>query len=311
MSCNSTELQRELSVRLQLASTPLHQHIAPILHPVLLSVPTRPGWQSILLEKGITDLQHLCGAMCQGTTHSRMADIDWKLAVAQQLIHLSEMFTQQGLVWYDFKPSNLIIFPTEEIATEDSAGGESEGMQISPVDSSAASGVRKTPEFSAAASDYRRCTATHKWLRHCQWDLQDFVLKATDLSSVHPVGAVLSMSDISCTARFAHPTVARFLQSIEDTATLVADAAHMQWSVALSVLQLLQPEFKSFYAQKGIMHSADVHAFLAQEDGVVRGSIRAYMENEVVPVIEKLTDERVHKCQGTVVAWLDEAFSMG
>jgi hypothetical protein len=278
------ELQQELDVRRCIASTPVQRLRVRARHPSVVSIPSSPGasaaesWHTIFLEKGIVDLHRLCDAMSQGATQSRLREAGWKLDVLRRLVSIVVALQQRGLVWYDLKPSNFIVFPP--LSEEKEKESAREKSSTVPEIAAAAASVTELSCADRAACSSQWGTKAHLWLQRCQWGAEDFILKATDLSSVFPAGSKVRKELISCTARYMCPALARAMQD-SAVAEITVEPAHMLWALGMSALQLLQCESKTFYAHTGAAHSQEVFAFLGQADEVVQRSVDGYAESLV------------------------------
>lgn len=228
------------------APTDSNPHFVQCLHPTTIAHTDKGGvWHGIVLEQGLVDLHHLYDYMHQRTTHSRLSDLRWKLNIVAKMCGVCVDLTARGLVWYDLKPSNFIVFPVEKTRVD----------------------VRDIKKHNAQL---------RMWLQNGTWDSGAFTLKAADLSSVYRVRSHVEKMHISCTAKYLHPAVAAVL-SDKDTHSIVASDAHMRWSFAMSVLQLLHSENKPMHAHLHITTSEQVYDFLIQDTAVVQSNANEYV----------------------------------
>ena len=222
----------------------INPHIVQLLHSNIVTLSDKGGiWHGIILQKGLLDLHHLCDYMHQSTTHSRLHDLRWKVHTILKLCTVCLELSNRDIVWYDLKPSNLIVFP----ATID-ANGKSNKL--------------------------------HYWLQHSTWDTDTFSLKAADLSSLYPAGCEIEKMHISCTAKYLHPAVATAM-SQNDSHTLFSSAKHMMWSFGMTALKLLNHENKTIFAHYEGINSEQVYAFLTQDPSVVQVKVYDYIKTLV------------------------------
>jgi len=221
-------------------------HFVQCLHPTTITHTNKGGvWHGIVLEKGLLDLHHLYDYMHQHTTYARLRDLRWKLDIVTKICDVCIEMTTRGLVWYDLKPSNFIVFPVEK-ARMDVRDIKKHNMQV------------------------------REWLQSSTWDSGTFTLKAADLSSLYCEGNSVEKALVSCTAKYLHPEVA-VTMSDKGSTNIFASSTHMRWSFAMSVLQLLHTENKPMYAHFHITTSEQVYAFLTQDVAVVQSKVNEYV----------------------------------
>ena len=132
---------------------------------------------------------------------------------------------------------------------------------------------------------YINTTKTHKWLQQSNWDLDYFTLKATDLSAIYPNNTMVLKENLSCTARFLCPSIAKIMRNKEKTYVTVSDA-HMQWSLGMTVLQLLHTENKNFWSSFNIsIHSNDIYNYLC-EDVRLQSLLYEYIDIVIKPLLQ-------------------------
>jgi serine/threonine protein kinase len=302
----SRELQREVDVRALITDTPLECSIVPLSHPALLQT-LDSLWHAILLEKGIIDLHHLYDAMSQGATCSRLQEVRWRATIAGAVCNICLGFVRQGLVWYDLKPSNFIVCP-KPCASDAEAAPSSActdpandgNLQVAPEGTKSAHSV---PVTQSAIPAYQHTAKAHLWLQHSHWEPFDFSIKATDLCSVHPSRSTVPKSELSCTARFMSPALAKAMRD-PTVVHITASPADMLWSLAMTVLQLLHCENKTFYAVQGITHSEEVYTFLTQPHTTVCDAVESYISNGLAAQLQEHTArDRIIECLCKLIRW--------
>jgi hypothetical protein len=300
------ELQREVDVRALITGTPLESSVVPVSHPAVLQTPDMI-WHAILLEKGIIDLHHLYDAMSQGATCSRLQEVRWRATISGAVCNICLGFVRQGLVWYDLKPSNFIVCPkacaSDAEAAPSSAGGNAVADGNPQGAGKGTESAQSVPVTQPAIPAYQHTAKTHVWLQHSSWEPSDFKINATDLCSVHPSGSTAPKSELSCTARFMSPALAKAMRD-PTLVNTTASPADMLWSLAVTVLQLLHCENKTFYAVQGITHSEDVYTFLTQPHTTVCDAVESYISNGLAAQLqEHAAKDRVIECLCKLIGW--------
>jgi serine/threonine protein kinase len=299
------ELQREVDVRALITGTPLECSIVPLSHPAL-QTPDSP-WHAILLEKGIIDLHHLYDAMSQGATCSRLQEVRWRATMAAAVCNICLLFERQGLVWYDLKPSNFIVCPKTCVSDAEAAPSRAGGNAVAdgnpPGAREGTKSAQSGPVMQPAISAYQHTAKAHLWLQHSSWDPFDFSIKATDLCSVHPSGSTAPKSELSCTARFMSPALAKAMRD-PTVVNITACPVDMLWSLAMTALQLLHCENKTFYAVQGITQSEEVYTFLTQSHTTVCDAVESYIRNGLASQLqEHAAKDRVVECLCKCIRW--------
>jgi ankyrin repeat protein len=300
------ELQREVDVRARITGTPLESSVVPVSHPAVLQTPDMI-WHAILLEKGIIDLHHLYDAMCQGATCSRLQEVKWRATMAAAVSNICLGFVRQGLVWYDLKPSNFIICPKPCVSDAEAAPSSAGGNAVADSNPQGArygtESPQSVPVTQPAIPAYQHTAKTHLWLQHSHWEPSDYSIKAADLCSVHPSGSTVPKSELSCTAKFMSPALAEAMRD-PSVVNVTASPADMLWSLAMTVLQLLHCENKTFYAVQGIAHSEDVYTFLTQSHTTVCDTVESYIRNGLVAQLqEHAARDRIVECLCKIIRW--------
>jgi hypothetical protein len=302
----SRELQREVDVRALITGTPLESSVMPVSHPAVLQTPDAL-WHAILLEKGIIDLHHLYDAMSQGATCSRLQEVQWRTTMAAAVSNVCLGFVRQGLVWYDLKPSNFIVCPKPCVRDAEAAPSSADGNAVADgIPQGTREGresAQSVPVTQPAIPAYQHTAKTHLWLQHSRWEPSDFSIKATDLCSVHPTGNIVPKSELSCTARFLSPALAEAMRD-STVVNITASSADMLWSLAMTVLQLLHCENKTFYAVQGITHSEEVYTFLTQSHTTVCDAVKSYIRNGLAAQLQgHAARDRIVECLCKLIRW--------
>lgn len=200
-------------------------------------------WFAIILEKADIDL-HALLVKCHSS--GRCPNLMSKIELSSKLLDLGHMIDSCELVYYDMKPSNvLVFFPTEVV----------DGIETSR--------KRRHDAYSPDKNIFDNICSLQ--------------FKVNDLLSCVEKGVVINGKCLSCTAKFIAPEVSR---SIIRDKSIVASSSSFIWSLGMTIVQILEPNYQTFCSSIQLSSSAEIYNFYNLEsDEVIQLRVDVYVES--------------------------------
>ena len=187
-------------------------------------------WHALILDKGAIDI-HLLGTLIS-QKHDTIQQyginlFQWKLQVALKLITIINHIHDNGLCWYDVKPSNFILFLPDDIKL---------------------TGKRK---------EINSSKLYHYLNEKCH-------ICAIDVGGVQENGTVIDINMIQITTKFTCPEIAYLLYNKSHNKVLVDQSTDL-WSLGMTLFQLFRYDFQPMLQLSTNTHANDVLKYLALE----------------------------------------------
>jgi hypothetical protein len=225
------DLEKELLVRRTLLSTcppNCHKTITRAMQDSVLTLPqstlVSKDWFAIILEKADVDLHGLL-VKCHGS--GRCPSLMSKIELSSRLLDLGQMIDSCDFVYYDMKPSNVLVFFPIEVVDRLETG--------------------RKRHHDASFPDYN--------ILH---NIYSFQFKVNDLSSCVEKGVTVDGKSISCTAKFIAPEVSRCIKRDQ---RFVASSSSFIWSLGITIMQILHPNYQTFCSSIELSSSAEIYNF--------------------------------------------------
>lgn len=223
-------------------------------------------WNCLLLQRGFDkNLHSVCVDISQRGTISDDSNgcddnakiVAWKVRVAIKIVEILEYIHSMGYVYYDLKPANFVFFNCDSSSS------------ITSDCSDSTSGTTGSKCISSFSVQYKELLC-----------LNDFCMKAIDLSGAKVSNQSISIDEVSLTIKFTSPEIAAALSapitaSVEAPLSsiitgkspigrvIVTDPSSDLWSLGALLYQLFSKCFKCLTTSIGCCNAQQALCYLS------------------------------------------------